>query len=218
MAAALAMFLRRSQCTRAATRPLSHSATQPIRCSATRPISHLDSAAMAGIIFYSADQKWQPWSPQNNQISCGYGGGFRTLDLKPPGAVRRCDGAVRVRASLHCGATNAMDFRGPGVCALRQVALPSNVCAPIAAGVAVRRCDGATVRRCDGATVRCAGAVRRCGARCARYHTVAAENPSILGLLAYVQCAELPCRAASAPWPAKVAKIATSQWAAAKEH
>ena len=148
LAAALAMFLRRSQCTRAATRPLSHSATQPIRCSATRPISHLDSAAMAGIIFYSADQKWQPWSPQNNQISCGYGGGFRTLDLKPPGAVRRCDGAVRVRASLHCGATNAMDFRGPDVCALRQVALPSNVCAPIAAGVAVRRCDGATVRRC----------------------------------------------------------------------
>ena len=67
LAAALAMFLRRSQCTRAATRPLSHSATQPIRCSATRPISHLDSAAMAGIIFYSADQKWQPWSPQNNR-------------------------------------------------------------------------------------------------------------------------------------------------------
>ena len=162
LAAALAMFLRRSQCTRAATRPLSHSATQPIRCSATRPISRLDSAAMAGIIFYSADQKWQPWSPQDNQISCGYGGGFRTLDLKPPGAVRRCDGAVRVRASLHCGATNAMDFRGPGVCALRQVALPSNVCAPIAAGVAVRRCDGATVR-CAGA-VRCAvRALPHCG-------------------------------------------------------
>ena len=62
------------------------------------------------------------------------------------------------------------------------------------------------------------GAVRavRC-ARCARYPTVAAENPSILGLLAYVQCAELPCRAASAPWPAKVAKIATSQWAAANK-
>ena len=45
----------------------------------------------------------------------------------------------------------------------------------------------------------------------ARYLTVAAENPLILGLLAYVQCAELPCRAASASWAAKVAKTATSQ-------
>ena len=49
------------------------------------------------------------------------------------------------------------------------------------------------------------------GAVRARYLTVAAENPSILGLLAYVQCAELPCRAASASWSAKVAKTATSQ-------
>ena len=117
----------------------SHSATQSLSHSANPPLSHSanqhsDSAAMAGIIFYSADQKWRPWSPQNNQISCGYGGGFRTLDLKPPGAVRRCDGAVRVRASLHCGATNAMDFRGPDVCALRRVALPSSVCVPACKG------------------------------------------------------------------------------------
>ena len=53
------------------------------------------------------------------------------------------------------------------------------------------------------------GAVR--AVRGARYPTVAAENPSILGLLAYVQCAELPCRAASPSWAAKVAKTATSQ-------
>ena len=50
----------------------------------------------------------------------------------------------------------------------------------------------------------------RCAVR-ARYLTVAAENPLILGLLAYVQCAELPCRAASASWAAKVAKTATPQ-------
>ncbi len=57
--------------------------------------------------------------------------------------------------------------------------------------------------RCD-APVRGARCAVRCGAvRGARYHTVAAENPSILGLLAYVQCAELPCRAASASWAAK---------------
>ena len=56
----------------------------------------------------------------------------------------------------------------------------------------------------DAPTVR--GAVR-----CARYLTVAAENPSILGLMAYVQRAELPCRAASASWAAKVAKTATPQ-------
>ena len=49
------------------------------------------------------------------------------------------------------------------------------------------------------------------GAVRARYLTVAAENPLILGLLAYVQCAELPCRAASASWAAKVAKTATPQ-------
>ena len=90
----------------------------------------------------------------------------------------------------HCGARKTIDFRGPDVCAVCRVALPSRACAPIAAGVAVRRCDGATVW--------CA--VRRCAG--ARYHTVAAENPSILGLLAYVQCAELPCRAASASWAA----------------
>ena len=155
MAAALAMFLRRSQCTRAATRPLNHSATQPIRRSATRPISHSDSAAMAGIIFYSADQKWQPWSPQNNQISCGYGGGFRTLDLKPPGAVRRCDGAVRVRASLHCGATNAMDL---GVLAYVHCAKLPCRATSAPQSLLAWRCDGATVRRCDGAVRRCAGA------------------------------------------------------------
>ena len=95
------------------------------------------------VLHNSADQKWQPWSPQNNQLSCGYGGGWKAIDLKPPGAVRRCDGAVRARAPPHCGARKTIDFRGPDVCALRRVALTSSVYAPIAAGVAVRRCDGA---------------------------------------------------------------------------
>ena len=76
--------------------------------------------------------------------------------------------------------------------------------ATAAAGKPVRQYDGSSSRRAD-------------GARGARYPAVAAENPSILGLLAYVQCAELPCRAASAPQPAKVAKLATSQWAATKQ-
>ena len=54
-------------------------------------------------------------------------------------------------------------------------------------------------------TVRAVRAVRG-----ARYPTVAAENPSILGLLAYVQCAELPCRAASASQTGKGGKV--SKW------
>ena len=71
------------------------------------------------------------------------------------------------------------------------------------------------VSRCDSTTEALRGAPTVRAVRGARYPTVAAENPSILGLLAYVQCAELPCRAASASWAAKVAKTATSQWAAA---
>ena len=89
----------------------SHSATQSLSHSANPPLSHSanqhsDSAAMAGIIFYSADQKWRPWSPQNNQISCDYGGGLKTFDLKPPGAVRRCDGAMRARPPPDCKLEN----------------------------------------------------------------------------------------------------------------
>ena len=79
LAAALAMFLGRSQCTRAATRPLGHSVNQALSHSANQPLSN--SAAMAAlvpaelltslrtknsspglrrIIDYSAYQKWQP--------------------------------------------------------------------------------------------------------------------------------------------------------------
>ena len=48
LAAALAMFLRRSQCTRAATRPLGHSVNQALSHSANQPLSN--SAAMAALV------------------------------------------------------------------------------------------------------------------------------------------------------------------------